>query len=138
MTASIIDTASLAGAHSVAGSTSSGKLRLTKRGRAVFGALSTLLVVGVLAVAAMFGGSQAVATGEAGSAEFGYVVVQPGASLWELAVEIDPEADPRDLVAEIVRLNQLDGSGVQAGQPIAVPLRYAEAPGVVTAADLGM
>lgn len=114
------------------------RLRITRRGRAVLGALVTLLVIGVLAVVAMFGGSQAVASAEAGGAEFGYVVVQPGDSLWQVASSIDPNTDPRDLVAEIVRLNQLDGSGVQAGQPIAIPLRYADAPGVVSAAELGI
>ncbi len=114
------------------------RLRLTRRGRAVFGTLATLFVIGGLAIAAMFGGSQAVATAESGSADFGYVVVQPGDSLWSVASAIDSSVDPRDLVAEIVMLNQLDGSGVQAGQPIAVPLRYADAPGVVSAAELGL
>ena len=114
------------------------RLRLTRRGRAVFGTLATLLVIGVLAVVATFSGAQAVASAESSAAEFGYVVVQPGDSLWQVASSIDPNSDPRDLVAEIVRLNQLDGSGVLAGQPIAVPLRYANAPGVVTASDLGL
>lgn len=114
------------------------RLRLTRRGRAVFGTLLTIAVLAVLALVAVFSGSQAVASTEPGDAEFGYVVVQPGASLWEVAGEIDPQADPRDLVAEIVRLNQLDGSGVQAGQPIAVPLRYAHATGVTSADELGL
>lgn len=114
------------------------RLRLTKRGRAVFGGFLTLLVLSVLALVAVFGSSQAVASSEAGGTEFGYVVVQPGASLWEVASEIDPSVDPRDLVAEIVRLNKLSDSGVQAGQPIAVPLRYADAPGVVPATELGI
>ena len=114
------------------------RLRLTRRGRAVFGTLATLLVIGVLAVVATFSGAQAVASAESSGAEFGYVVVQPGDSLWQVASSIDPNTDPRDLVAEIVRLNQLDGSGVLAGQPIAVPLRYADAPGVVTASGLGL
>jgi len=114
------------------------RLRLTRRGRAVFGTLATLLVIGVLAVVATFSGAQAVASAESNGTEFGYVVVQPGDSLWQVAGSIDPNTDPRDLVAEIVRLNQLDGSGVLAGQPIAVPLRYADAPGVVSASDLGL
>ena len=114
------------------------KLRLTRRGRAVFGSLATLFVVGMLAIVAMFSGAQAVATADGGAAEFGYVVVQPGGSLWQLASDLDPGADPRDLVAEIVRLNQLDSSAVQAGEHVAVPLRYAEGPGVVTASTLGL
>lgn len=114
------------------------KLRLTRRGRTVFGTLATLLVIGVLAVVAMFSGAQAVATAEGSDAEFGYVIVQPGDSLWQLAGELDENADPRDLVAEIVRLNQLESSAVQAGEPIAVPLRYSDGPGVVPASELGL
>lgn len=114
------------------------RLRLTRRGRAVFGTLATLLVIGGLAIAAMFGGAQAVATAEGGNADFGYVVVLPGESLWSVASDLDASIDPRDLVAEIVQLNKLEGSGVQAGQPIAVPLRYADAPGVVSGSELGI
>lgn len=114
------------------------RLRLTHRGRVVFGVLGVLLALAAIGAALLLGSPQAVATAEESSAEFGYVIVQPGASLWSVATELDPQADPRDIVAELVRLNQMGGSGVQAGQPIAVPLRYADAPGVVSAADLGM
>lgn len=114
------------------------RLRLTHRGRVVFGVLGALLALAAIGAALLLGSPQAVATAEESSAEFGYVIVQPGASLWSVATELDPQADPRDIVAELVRLNQMGGSGVQAGQPIAVPLRYADAPGVVSAADLGM
>lgn len=114
------------------------KLRLTHRGRVVFGALGVVLVGVLLGVAAMFGSTGAVASEASGGAQFGYVVVQPGESLWGVAAALDPSADPRDVIAEIVRLNQLGGSEVQAGQPIAVPLRYAEVPGVVSADELGI
>ena len=112
------------------------RLRLTKRGRLVFGALATALVAGLLAGVAAFAAPQALASNSASGQEFHYVVAQPGASLWSLASTLDPAADPRDLVAELVQLNQLDGSGVQAGQPIAVPLRYSDVNGVVTADEL--
>jgi len=108
----------------------------------VLGGLAALLTLAAFAVVAIFGSTQAVATDDnvsgATASDFGYVLVMPGSSLWQVAAEIDPTADPRDLVAEIVRLNQLGGSDVQAGQPIAVPLRYADAPGVVSGADLGI
>lgn len=112
------------------------RLRLTRRGRVVFGALGTLLLAGALALAALLGAPQAQASSDAGGEDFGYVIVTPGASLWSVATEIDPASDPRDLVAEIVRLNQLEDSGVEAGQPLAVPTRYLDAPGVVTASEL--
>lgn len=114
------------------------RLRLTRRGRIVFGVLAGALAALVFVCIAMFSGSQAVANSEVGDAEFGYVVVQPGDSLWQVASEIDPSVDPRDLVAEIIRLNQLPSSDVQAGDAVAVPLRYADALGVVTASDLAL
>lgn len=116
----------------------SARLRITRRGRVVLGTLIALLVVGLLAIAAMFGATRAAASNEAGGSDFGYVVVQPGESLWSVATALDSSADPRDVIAEIVRLNQLEGSEVQAGQPIAVPLRYSDAPGVVSADELGV
>lgn len=129
--------------HMAHGTSTSGpsKLRLTKRGRAVFGVLTALLVGGLLAVAAMFasatlGATQAHASAEQSGAEFGYVVVQPGDSLWGIASNLDPAADPRDTIAEIVRLNQLGGSSLEAGDAIAVPLRFADADGVVPASQL--
>lgn len=111
----------------------SGRLRLTRRGRVVFGVLATALVAAGLALAAAIGAPQALASNSSADAQqFHYVVAQPGASLWSLASELDPTADPRDLVAELVQLNQLDGSGVQAGEAIAVPLRYSDNAGVVS------
>lgn len=114
------------------------KLRLTRRGRVVFGGLATVLVAGLMAFIAAIGAPQAIASDVEGGQQFHYVVAQPGSSLWSLATELDPSADPRDLVAEIVQLNQLEGSGVDAGQPVAVPLRYSESPVVVSADELGL
>ncbi len=114
------------------------RLRLTRRGRRVFGALATLAVSALLAGVAVFGSAQAQANVDGRPADFGYVVVQPGESLWAVATRLDSQADPRDLIAEIVQLNQLDGSGVQAGQPVAVPLRYSHATGVVPASEVGI
>lgn len=114
------------------------RLRLTKRGRAVFGTLATILVAGLLAAVAAFAAPQALASNAQGGQEFQYVVAQQGSSLWSLATELDPQADPRDLVAEIVQLNQLEGSGVDAGQPLAVPLRYSNSPMTASADELGL
>lgn len=118
---------------------SSPKLRLTRRGRAVFGAFATVFVAAALAFVAAIAAPQAQASSEAGAErQFHYVVPQPGMSLWSVATELDPSKDPRDLVAEIVQLNQLEGSGVQAGQPLAVPLRYSEGDGVLSAEEVGL
>ena len=113
------------------------KLRLTRRGRVVFGAFATVLVAALLAAIAAFAAPQAQASNASEVAEFEYVVARPGMPLWSLATELDPGTDPRDLVAEIVQLNQLEDSGVQAGEAIAVPLRYADSATVVSGAELG-
>lgn len=120
-------------------STGPTRMRLTRRGRFVFGTLATVLAAAALALVATLGAPQALASDStAGGQQFHYVVVQPGASLWSLATELDPAADPRNLVAEIVQLNQLNGSGVEAGQPLAVPLRYSDSSVVVSAEELGL
>ncbi|GAA2180851.1 hypothetical protein GCM10009847_20320 [Leucobacter tardus] len=108
-------------------------LRLTHRGRVVFGTIGTLLTAGVLALLAALGATSASASAEQSEQSFSTVVAAPGDSLWGIAESLDPEGDPRDLVAELVTLNGMDGSGVQAGESIAVPTRYADAPGVIPA-----
>ena len=112
------------------------KLRLTRRGRIVLGALVTLVLAGVLAAVGLVGASSASASNEQAGQEFGYVVVAPGQTLWNVATELDKSADPRDLVAEIVSLNQLEDSSLQTGQAIAVPLRFSDFEGVVPASEL--
>ena len=42
----------------------------------------------------------------------------------ELAATVAPTVDPRDVVADIVELNQLDGADVQPGQRLAIPAQY--------------
>lgn len=102
------------------------RLRLTRRGRIVFGGLASVLVAAALAVGAMLAAPGAVASGEQSAQEFPYVLAQPGDTLWGIASYLDPAADTRDVVAEIVRLNQMHGAELQAGDAIAVPLRFAD------------
>jgi nucleoid-associated protein YgaU len=50
------------------------------------------------------------------------VVVQPGQTLWDIAVEAAPGTDPRQVVAAIMELNDLaDPGAIRAGQPLYVP-----------------
>ena len=49
------------------------------------------------------------------------VTVQPGDTLWGIAAEIDPGADPRALIAEIREMNALTQSGLVPGQVLVVP-----------------
>jgi hypothetical protein len=100
------------------------RLRITRRGRLVLTALvATPLVLGAGLVA--LNGGAAVASKDASGTAFEYVTVSSGQSLWDLAEEIAPSADPRDVIASVVDLNRLPTSDVAAGQQLAVPAEYA-------------
>ena len=105
-------------------------LRLTARGRAVFSVLGAT-VISVTMAAIILGGATATATsatsveaGLTGSPAFDYVQVESGQSLWQLAESVAPGADPRDVIYEIVKLNQLSTPEVHPGQQLAIPLAY--------------
>lgn len=98
-------------------------LRLTRRGRRVFTALAAVpLVVGALVFALNGGG--ATASADLATGDFQYVTVESGQSLWQLAESLAPGADPREVVADIVLLNQLEGSVVYPGERLAIPVAY--------------
>jgi hypothetical protein len=101
------------------------RLRLTSRGRIVFGTLAAIPVIAL----ALFVGPNVIgaqASGDAGTATFDYVSVAPGQSLWQLAEQIAPQADPREVVADILSLNNLSSGDVQPGQELAIPAQYAD------------
>ncbi len=99
------------------------RLRITRRGRAVLATVLALpLVLGT--AAAVLNGGGAVATDTASTAEFSYVEVEAGQSLWGLAEEIAPQADPREVISAIVRLNGLPSADVQSGERLAIPFEY--------------
>jgi hypothetical protein len=99
------------------------RLRLTRRGRAVFTGLAAVpLVIAALVLA--FTAGPAAATLDAADANFEYVTVEAGQSMWQLAGELAPQADPREVIDRIVQLNQLESSDVYAGQQLALPLEY--------------
>lgn len=104
------------------------RLRLTARGRRVFAFLAALPVVIALTVAVV-GGGAALASNETGAstAAFAEITVMNGETLWSIAEDVAPEADPRDVVAEITRLNALENGSVAAGQRIAIPAAYVAA-----------
>ena len=104
------------------------RLRLTARGRRVLATLAALPAVIALGLAVVSGGS-ALASLDAGAPvdSFVTVTVSPGDSLWTIAEEVAPAADPRDVVDAIVRLNAIDGGAIQAGQSLAIPAEYAPA-----------
>ena len=99
------------------------RLHLTRRGRAVLTTLAALpIVVGAFAFA--LNGGIAAAGGEQAGQSFDYVTVESGQSLWQLAETVAPTADPRDVIADIVSLNQLEGTDIEPGQRLAIPAQY--------------
>jgi LysM repeat protein len=100
-------------------------LRITRRGRGVL----TLLIAIPLAIGAAVTGigalGAAAGTGNHGTgATFQYVTVESGESLWQVAEAVAPTADPRDVIANILSLNNLSSGEVQPGQRLAIPTQY--------------
>lgn len=125
MTTISITTPSL-GAGTFSGASRPTRLRLTVRGRRVLAVLAALPAMIAIALAMISGGT-ALASLDAGApaGSFETVTVSHGDSLWSIAEEVAPQADPRDVVDAIVRLNALEGVTVRAGQSLAIPAEYA-------------
>ena len=101
-------------------------VHLTRRGRMVMSVLlmmATLLVTALVWLAAA-GRAQATGSGPAPASVYRNltaVVVHPGQSLWSIASEADPSADPRTDMQEIVDHNALHGTNLVPGQRLWVP-----------------
>ncbi len=92
-------------------------LRLTARGRLVL----LLALVGLATAVSLFSGAVSLAGTSSAPVPVRYVTVEQGQSLWAIAGDVAPGADRRDTVSRILELNALPGSGVRAGQRLAVP-----------------
>jgi LysM domain len=88
-------------------------LRLTARGRAVLLVAAAAIGLAVV-VAAWFGASSSAAP--APSAPPTQVVVHDGDTLWSIAGRIAPNRDPRAIVDQLLRVNQLDTPTLVPGQ----------------------
>ncbi|WP_222853891.1 LysM peptidoglycan-binding domain-containing protein [Fodinicola acaciae] len=91
-------------------------LRLTRRGRIV---LVVLLVLAAAGIA--FWSARAMAAPERPAQSVVSVVVQPGQSLWSIAEAYDPSRNPRDVIRDIQRLNDLDGTTLLPGHRLVMP-----------------
>lgn len=98
-------------------------LHLTRRGRVVLTTLASIPLIVGAAVFALNGGG-AVATDSGAHTNFSYATVQNGESLWTIAERVAPNADPRDVIAGIVSVNQLSSTLVSPGQRVAIPAEY--------------
>lgn len=82
---------------------------------------ATIVAVATLAAIGFVNGQAATATNEQSKAEFTYVTVLAGQSLWQIAADVAPTEDPRDFIADVVSLNALTTADVVPGQRIALP-----------------
>ena len=92
-------------------------LRLTRRGRAVL--LGFFILMSCLASAVLLttaSRAEDTPTGPAPS-----VVVQPHDTLWSIATRTAPDRDPYAAIAELQRINDLDGFVVHPGQTLELP-----------------
>jgi len=102
-------------------------VRLTRRGRIVVTVMLTafslsLVVLAWLAIAAR--AAQASDGGQSPGAVYQNltsVVVHPGQTLWSIASQAEPAADPRVVMQQIIDLNALRGTSVEPGQRLWVP-----------------
>jgi hypothetical protein len=93
-----------------------GNYRLQNPGRLARAAMILAVAIG-FSISSISGS----VAGDAGTAELEYITVQQGESLWELAGEYAPKTDPRDWIAEVVRINALQSIDLTPGQQIALP-----------------
>ena len=92
-------------------------MRLTTRGRVV-----ALIALAALAFALVsLGRVVTAASTESAVPPRHAVVVQPGETLWRIARDVAPHADPRITVGRIIEINGLDGAQVRVGQQLLVP-----------------
>lgn len=99
------------------------RLRLTRRGRAVFAVLAAVPLV-IAGLVFGLGASGAAASRDAATDSLTWVTVDGGQSLWDLAAEIAPTEDPREFAAQVASFNDLDSTVIQPGQELAIPTRY--------------
>jgi hypothetical protein len=92
-------------------------LRLTRRGRVVV--LIFFLLLASLASAVLFTTASRADNPPSGPAPS--IVVQPHDTLWSIATRTSTRRDPYAAVAEIQKLNGLDGYVVQPGQTLILP-----------------
>ena len=95
-----------------------GRMRLTRRGRALARALAIVLVVAVFLLVA-----PGLARGDGPDRPEPRVtyVVEPGDTLWSIARRVAPGRDPRPVVDGLIKANDLRG-GLQAGQELSIPV----------------
>ncbi|MCU1515363.1 MAG: peptidoglycan-binding protein [Pseudarthrobacter sp.] len=101
-------------------------LRLTRRGRVVLIGIPLVLLAALVFLLMGFLNAPAKAADSAADLALTpavSVTVQAGESLWEIAGTVAPDRDARDVIADIVQLNNLTAANVMPGQQLFVPVK---------------
>jgi hypothetical protein len=91
---------------------------LTTRGRRL---VALLALVPLVAAMVLTGSHQASATGTSPTSR--QIVVHAGESLWDIAVRVAPNEDPRKTMWDIQKLNNMTTSRLDSGQALRVPVQ---------------
>lgn len=106
--------------------TAPSRLHITRRGRLTL-TVMVVLAVSVATVALLAPAVTSASAGTTGTAlttgtAMTELVVTPGETLWGIAAAVTaPGEDVRDVMAEIREINDLESSGLVAGQELVVP-----------------
>jgi hypothetical protein len=95
------------------------RVRVTRRGRLVLVAAGALVLLLVISFGRT-GSQAATATGTGPTLQ--QTTVQPGETLWAVAQRIAPKNDPREVIAQIRRINHLHSSVLRTGQQLLLPV----------------
>jgi LysM repeat protein len=99
-----------------------GHIRLTRRGRLVLLCIAVLCMLFGFSIGNLVSfGSSAPSYPTTPSAGSPTIVVEPGQTLWGIATQVAPHADPRATVQRIIDLNHLAGTNLQVGESLALP-----------------
>lgn len=102
-----------------------GPIRLTRRGRAVavVGVVIVIVAIALVLLLVTARGAAATSNGRPGAGYQGMheVVVQPGQTLWAIALAAEPTANTAAVVQEIMIANAMTSTTLTAGQLLWVP-----------------
>jgi LysM repeat protein len=98
-------------------------LHLTRRGKLVIATLIfILLAVCLTIVGNHLAGREAVATENQLAETYQQIVVQPGDTLWGIAVRASQQTDHNETLDRIVAYNDLESSELEVGQTLYIPV----------------
>lgn len=94
-------------------------MHLTRRGRVLLLALLVAVLFGAFSLGRA---APQAASAAPSTPALEQITVQQGESLWTVARRIAPDNDPREVIAQIRRINDLTTWQLQAGQQLLLPV----------------